>query len=141
MPRIAVDTPDRTMLREAHRVRGLTPQEEGAGLLQLQAGVYGFTHSPGAENAPLFTTPTSHSFEVHRLPESAVLLAYVERQAAIILERAPEDFKVLAYPFPTAGADVLVVIEWSRLHLIKRYATPNNEGGIELQVFGKQTSA
>jgi hypothetical protein len=32
---------------------------------------------------------------------------------------------------------VLVAIEWSRLHLIKRYVTPNEEGGIELQIFGR----
>lgn len=134
----AVDTPDRIMLREAHRVRGLTAQEEGTGLLQLPPGVYGFTHSPGAENGPLFAAPTSHSFEVHRLEDSAVLLAYVDRQTAGILEHAPEDFKVLAHPFPTNDATTLVVIEWSRLHLIKRYATPTNDGGIELRVFGKQ---
>ncbi len=126
------------MLREAHRVRPLAPQEEGTGMLQLPGGVYGFTHSPAAENAPLFSTPTRHSFEVHRLQESAVLLAYVERQAAAILEHAPEDFKILAYPFPREDAPVLVAIEWSRLHLIKRYVTPTPEGGIELQVFGKR---
>jgi hypothetical protein len=72
------------------------------------------------------------------LQESAVLLAYVERQAAAILEHAPEDFKILAYPFPREDASVLVAIEWSRLHLIKRYVTPTPEGGIELQVFGKR---
>lgn len=138
MPSVAVDTPDRTMLREAHRVRALTPQEEGTGLLHLPAGVYGFTHSPGAENAPLFGAATTHSFEVHRLQDSAVLLAYVSKQAAAILEHAPEDFQVLAHPFATSDATVLVVIEWSRLHLIKRYVTPTKDGGIELRVFGKQ---
>ena len=134
---MAVDTAERTMLRGAHRVRALTAQEEGTGLMQLPPGVYGFTHSPGAENAPLFASPTRHSFEVHRLQDSAVLLAYVERQAAGILEHAPEDFKVLAHPFPTSEATTLVAIEWARLHLIKRYVTPAKEGGIELQVFGK----
>jgi len=124
------------MLREAHRVRPLTPQEEGTGLLQLPPGVYGFTHSPGAENAPLFVAATRHSFEVHRLQDSAVLLAYVDRQSAAVLEHAPEDFKVLAHPFPVNDATVLVVIEWSRLHLIKRYVTPTKDGGIEMQVHG-----
>ena len=38
MPSIAVDTPDRTMLREAHRVRALTPDEEGTGLTDLPLG-------------------------------------------------------------------------------------------------------
>ena len=137
MPAIVVDTPERQMLRSAHRVRPLTEQEEGAGLLQLPPGVFGFTHSPAAENAPLFRTPTRHSFEVHRLPDSAVLLAYVERQAAAVLEHAPGDFKVVAYPFPHEDAPVLVVIEWARLHLIKRNVTPTERGGIELQVFGK----
>lgn len=126
------------MLREAHRVRPLTPQEEGTGLLQLPAGVYGFTHSPAAENAPLFGTATRHSFEVHRLQDSAVLLAYVDRQAAGVLEHAPEDFQVLAHPFPTDAAPVLVVIEWARLHLVKRYVTPTSDGAVELQMFGKQ---
>jgi hypothetical protein len=138
MATVAVDTPDRTMLREAHRVRPLAPQEEGTGLLQLPAGVFGFTHSPAAGNAPLFANPTRHSFEVHRLQNSAVLLAYVDRQSAGILEHAPEDFRMLAHPFPTEAAPVLVVIEWARLHLIKRYVTPAKDGGVELQVFGKQ---
>lgn len=125
------------MLREAHRVAGLTPQLEGTGLLQLPGGVYGFTHAPATENAPLFATPTRHSFEVHRLQDSAVLLAYVDRQTAGVLEHAPEDFTVTAYPFPHGEANVLVAIEWSRLQLIKRYVTPNEQGGIELRVFGK----
>jgi hypothetical protein len=139
MPTVAVDTPDRTMLREAHRVRALTPQEEGTGLLHLPAGVYGFTHAPAAENAPLFASATRHSFEVHRLQNSAVLLAYVDRQAAAVLEQAPEDFKVLAHPFPGNDATILVAIEWSRLHLIKRYLTPTKDGAVELQVFGTQS--
>lgn len=125
------------MLRDAHRVRPLTPAEEGAGILQLPGGVYGFTHSPAAENAPLFATPTAHSFEVHRLKDASVLLAFVDKEAAAILEHAPEDFRVMAYPFATDAAPVLVAIEWSRLHLIKRYVTPTEGGGIELQVFGK----
>lgn len=127
------------MLRGAHRLRALTPQEEGAGLLHLPPGVYGFTHSPAAENAPLFASPTRHSFEVHRLQDSAVLLAYVAREAAGVLEHAPEDFTVLAHPFPVNDATVLVAIEWSRLRLIKRYVTPSKDGGIELQIFGKQS--
>lgn len=125
------------MLREAHRVRPLAPHEEGAGLDQLPGGVYGFTHSPAAENAPLFATPTRHSFEVHRLQNSAVMLAYVDRQAAAVLEHAPEDFKISAHPFQSDKAPVLVAIEWSRLHLVKRYVTPTPDGGVELQVFGK----
>jgi hypothetical protein len=137
MPSLAVDTPERTLLREAHRVRPLTEQEEGSGILRLPAGVFGYTHAPATENAPLFCAPTSHSFEVHRLQDSAVLLAYVDKQAGAVLEHAPEDCKVTAYPFPVEQAPVLVAIEWSRLHLIKRYVTPNEEGGIDLQVFGR----
>jgi hypothetical protein len=125
------------MLRDAHRVRPLLPQEEGAGILQLPAGVFGFTHAPAAENAPLFRTATAHSFEVHRLQNAAVLLAYVSKEAAAVLEHAPEDFKVTAHPYATAAASVLVAIEWSRLHLVKRYVTPNEGGGIELQIIGK----
>ena len=136
MTTLTAETPDRTMLREAHRLRPLTPLEEGTGLEQLPGGVYGFTHSPAAGNAPLFATPTRHSFEVHRLQKSAVLLAYVDRQAAGILEHAPGDFKILAHPFPREDAPVLVAIEWSRLHLVKRYVTPTPDGGVELQVFG-----
>jgi hypothetical protein len=137
MPTLAVDTADRTMLREAHRVRALASHEEGTGLIELPPGVYGFTHSPAADNAPLFATATRHSFEVHRLQDSAVLLAYVDRQAAAVLEHAPEDFTILAHPFPVNDATVLVAIEWSRLHLIKRYVTPTGDGGVELRVHGK----
>lgn len=138
MPALAVDTPERQALRDAHRVRPLTVQEEGAGLLQLPPGVYGFTHSPGAENAPLFRAATRHSFEVHRLRDSTILLAYVDKPAAAVLEHAPEDMQVTAYPFPHGDAPVLVAIEWSRLHLVKRYVTPVEGGGIQLQVFGKR---
>lgn len=133
---VSTETPERTMLRDAHRVRPLMPREEGSGILQLPGGVYGFTHAPAAENAPLFATPTANAFEVHRLKDAAILLAYVDSNAAAILEHAPEDFRVTAYPFPSEDAPVLVAIEWSRLHLIKRYVTPNAQGGIELQVFG-----
>lgn len=124
------------MLRDAHGVRPLSPQEEGSGLLKLPGGVFGFTHAPAAENAPLFATPTRHSFEVHRLKDGAVLLAYVDRESAAVLEHAPEDVRVLAHPFPTDAAPVLVAIEWSRLHLVKRYVTPTADGGVELRVFG-----
>jgi hypothetical protein len=138
MPHVlAVETPERTMLRNAHRVRALTAQEEGAGITRLPAGVFGFTHAPAAENAPLFRTATAHSFEVHRVKDAAILLAYVSKEAAAVLEHSPEDFKVTAYPLPIEHAPVLVAIEWSRLHLIKRYVTPSEHGGIELQVFGR----
>jgi hypothetical protein len=136
-PLVATETPERTMLREAHRVRPLSAEEEGTGILQLPGGVFGFTHAPAAENAPLFRTATAHSFEVHRLTDAAILLAYVDKRAAAILEHAPEDFTVLAYPFANESAPVLVVIEWSRLRLVKRYVTPAEHGGIELQIFGK----
>lgn len=125
------------MLREAHRVRPLTAQEEGAGVLQAPPGVFGFTHSPGAENAPLFRTSTRHSFEVHRLQDSAILLAYVDKQAAAILEHAPEDIQIRAFPFPHESAPILVAIEWARLRLVKRYVTPVEGGGIDLHVIGK----
>jgi hypothetical protein len=134
---LSTDVPERTLLREAHRVRALRAEEEGTGLLHLTANVYGFTHSPATENAPLFSQPTRHSFEVHRLAQSAVLLAYVPREAAALLEHSPESFTVTAYPFPVEEAPVLVAIEWSRLHLIKRYVTPNAKGGIDLRVAGR----
>jgi hypothetical protein len=125
------------MLRDAHRVREIQAAEEGTGIQQLAGGVYGFTHAPGSENAPIFVTPTRHSFEVHRLAHGAVLLAYVSREAAGVLEHAPEDFAITVYPSPSEQAPVLVAIEWSRLHLIKRYVTPNKDGGIELKVLGR----
>lgn len=134
---ISTDVPERTLLREAHRVRALAPAEEGEGLMRLPPHVYGFTHSPATENAPLFSLPTRHSFEVHRLAGSAVLLAYVSREAAGLLEHSPEDFSITAYPYPSDEAPMLVAIEWSRLHLIKRYVTPLADGGIDLRVGGR----
>ena len=73
------------------------------------------------------------------MPDGAVLLAYVDRQASAVLEHAPEDFTILAHAFPTNDATIVVAIEWSRLHLIKRYVTPSDDGGVQLQVFGKLT--
>lgn len=137
MTTIEVNVPERTMLRDAHRVREIDAAQEGTGIQQLPAGVYGFTHAPGTENAPLFRTPTSHSFEVHRLANGSVLLAYVSREAAAVLEHAPEDFAIMMYPYASEQSPILVAIEWSRLHLIKRYVTPNKDGGIELKVIGR----
>lgn len=137
MATIDVNAPERTMLRDAHRVREIDAAQEGTGIQQLTGGVYGFTHAPGSENAPVFKAPTRHSFEVHRLVGSTVLLAYVSREAAGVLEHAPEDFSITVYPYVGEQAPVLVAIEWSRLHLIKRYATPNKNGGIELKVIGR----
>ncbi len=137
MTTIEVNVPERTMLRDAHRVREIDASLEGTGIQQLPAGVYGFTHAPGSENAPLFRNPTRHSFEVHRLANGAVLLAYVSGEASGVLEHAPEDVSITVHPYASEHAPVLVAIEWSRLHLIKRYATPNKEGGIELKVIGR----
>jgi hypothetical protein len=135
---IEVNVPERMMLRDAHRVREIEATEEGTGITQLPAGVYGFTHAPGSENAPLFRTPTRHSFEVHRLTNGSVLLAYVSREAGAVLEHAPEDFSITVFPYSSDKSPVLVAIEWSRLHLIKRYATPNKDGGIDLKIIGRE---
>jgi hypothetical protein len=138
---MSTDAPERELLRKAHRVRALAPAEEGTGLLRLPAHVYGFTHSPATDNAPLFAMPTRHSFEVHRLADSAMLLAYVSREAAAVLEHVPETCSITMYPVPNDEAPVLVAIDWSRLHLVKRSVTPDVHGGIHLQVAGRGNPA
>ena len=68
------DTPEQAGLREAHRVRIVTDAEEGSGLNRLPNSVYGFTYSPGIDEAPLFTKRSFRSYEAHKLANGEVTL-------------------------------------------------------------------
>ena len=61
--------PPRKRLRKAHQVRLVTAAEEGTGVNALPGGVYGFTYSPGLDNAPLFAMRRYRSYETHKLAE------------------------------------------------------------------------
>ncbi|HWP99428.1 MAG TPA: hypothetical protein VNK92_03055 [Vicinamibacterales bacterium] len=128
------DEPLREALRAAHQVRPLTKEEEGTGIDRLPAGVFGFTHALGVDDAPLFARHLSLSFEVHRLEGRALLVAFAGRDDAERIRISRETFHATVYPAMHDGAPELVTIDWARLHLVRRSAVPRERGGIEVEI-------
>jgi hypothetical protein len=92
----------RETLRADHRVRSLKAWEEGFGLRHLPAGIFGFTYSPGLEDAPLFRKREDHAFEVHKMPDGSIfLIAFVSEETAARLKTADRDLHLLVYPSPS----------------------------------------
>ena len=124
----APDTAEREALRAAHAVRCVTTAEEGAGVDALPGGVYGFTYSPGLLNAPLFSTRRYRGYEIHKLPAGETfVIGYAEQATASTLAK-PEEATVKIQPEPVPGADVLVVVPYSRILRHRQYAAPNQDG-------------
>ncbi|HXH06512.1 MAG TPA: hypothetical protein VNI83_07960 [Vicinamibacterales bacterium] len=130
----AADEPLREALRAAHQVRPLTREEEGTGIDRLPAGVFGFTHALGVDDAPLFARRPALSFEVHRLEGRALLVAFAARGDAARIRTSREAVHVMIYPAAHDDAPELVTIDWARLHLVRRSAVPREHGGIEVQI-------
>lgn len=124
----APDTADRDALRAAHAVRIVSGAEEGTGVDVLPGGVYGFTYSPGLPNAPLFATKRYRSYEIHKLPTGdTFIVGYTEPELAPrFAERGEATLRV--QPEPAPGADVLVVVPYSRILRHRQYAAPNQDG-------------
>ena len=65
-------TLDQETLRTTHKVRIVSPEEEGTGVNALPGGVCGFTYSPGLPNAPLFAERRFRSYETHKLASGEI---------------------------------------------------------------------
>jgi hypothetical protein len=124
-----VDTPEQAGLREAHRVRLVSESEEGTGLTKLPVSVYGFTYSPGIDEAPLFAKRSFRSYEAHKLANGDVtLVGFTSADSARQLTTSTEDVSLQVQPMPEDGQDTLVEIPYSRIRRHKGYAAPNQHG-------------
>jgi hypothetical protein len=123
------DTPEQAGLRQAHRVRIVSDAEEGLGLNRLPASVYGFTYSPGIDEAPLFAKRSFRSYEAHKLENGDVtLIGFTSAESARQLTTSTEDISLQVQPQPEPGQDTLVEIPYARIRRHKGYAAPNQHG-------------
>jgi hypothetical protein len=123
------DTAEQAGLREAHRVRLVTSEEEGTGLNRLPPSVFGFTYSPGIDEAPIFTKRSFRSYEAHKLADVDVtLIGFTSAESARQLTTSTEDISLQVQPHPEEGQDTLVEIPYSRIRQHKGYAAPNQHG-------------
>ena len=124
-----VDTPEQAGLREAHRVRLVSEQEEGTGLNKLPPSIYGFTYSPGIDEAPVFAKRSFRSYEAHKLASGEVtLVGFTAAESARQLTTSTEDISLQVQPMPEDGLETLVEIPYSRIRRHKGYAAPNQHG-------------
>jgi hypothetical protein len=124
-----VDTPEQAGLREAHRVRLVSEQEEGTGLNKLPPSIYGFTYSPGIDEAPVFAKRSFRSYEAHKLANGEVtLVGFTAAESARQLTTSTEDISLQVQPMPEDGQETLVEIPYSRVRRHKGYAAPNQHG-------------
>ena len=122
-------TADQESLRGAHQVRIVTDAEEGTGVNALPGGVYGFTYSPGLQNAPLFAMRRYRSYETHKLPSGEVfVIGFAKADVARELSTAGGETTLQIHPQPNAEFDTLVTIPYSRIRQHRQYAAPNQDG-------------
>jgi hypothetical protein len=107
----------------------VSEKEEGTGLNKLPLSVYGFTYSPGIEEAPLFAKRSFRSYEAHKLASGDVtLIGFTSAESARQLTTSTEDLSLQVQPMPEDGQDTLVEIPYSRIRRHKGYAAPNQHG-------------
>jgi len=122
-------TADQESLRVAHQVRLVTNAEEGTGVNGLPGGVYGFTYSPGLENAPLFAVRRYRSYETHKLPSGDVyVIGYAKAEAARELSTSTKEISLQIHPQADEGFETLVTIPYARIRHHRQYAAPNQDG-------------
>jgi hypothetical protein len=129
---VYADTPataDQELLRVAHQVRIVSPEEEGTSVVSLKGGVYGFTYSPGLPGAPLFAVRRYRSYETHKLPSGDVfVIGFAKADVARALSTASEEMTLQIHPQPEAEYETLVTIPYSRIRHHRQYAAPNQDG-------------
>lgn len=125
---------ERAALRAKHQVRALTDLEDGTGLHRLPNGVYGFTYAPGPRDAPLFRTPRTHTFEVHKLADGKVMLVgYVSPEVASRIENDRQPVEVRLFPRPREGASALVTLPLARMIRYREFSTRDG-GAFEMRL-------
>jgi hypothetical protein len=116
-------------LRREHRVRVVTPAEEGEGIDKLPGGVYGFTYSPALQNAPLFAARRYRSYETHKLANGEVfIVGFATEQVARQIATGSAEQTAVVQPEPDDQAAALVRIPYSRIRHHRQYAAPNQHG-------------
>jgi hypothetical protein len=122
------DRQDQVQLRGAHGVRLVSEAEEGTGVDALPVGVYGYTYSPGLQNAPLFAARRYRSYEVHKLATGETfIVAYADR-ATVQQIASVSEVSVRVQAEATPDAMVLVRVPYSRIQRHRQYAAPNQDG-------------
>jgi len=120
---------DQETLRTTHKVRIVSPAEEGTGVNALPGGVYGFTYSPGLPNAPLFAERRFRSYETHKLASGDVyIVGFADVETAAVLASSSVEQTIQVQPEPDEKANVLVKIPYPRIRQHRQYAAPNQHG-------------
>ncbi len=104
----------REQYRAEHKVRLISPEEDGRGFTKLPAGVYGFTYAPATET-PLFAKDGYGAYEVHKLPDGdGRLIVYVTAEQAAALASCPDLLNIDVYPAPFEASIVSFALpmEW-----------------------------
>jgi hypothetical protein len=117
----------RQRFRAEHKVRLVSPQEDGRGFSSLPTGVYGFSYAPATET-PLFVRHSFHSFEVHKLADgTGAIIGFCTAADAAKLREKAERFDITLYPdvWQQATEPVAVPIPWLLNDLYK----PQREDG------------
>src|SRR4030095_16134623 len=112
-------TLDQETLRTTHKVKIVSPDEEGTGVNALPGGVYGFTYSPGLPNAPLFAERRFRSYETHKLANGEVyIIGFADVETAAVLASTgltpKREQTIQVQPEPDEQANVLVKIPYPR---------------------------
>jgi hypothetical protein len=131
MSRVVYSETTATKGQEALRagLRIVSSDEEGTGVNTLPAGVYGFTYSPGLENAPLFAVRRYRSFETHKRADGETfLIGFAKPEDAALLHATSKEATISVLPEPEVGADVLVQVPYARIHRHRQYCAPNERG-------------
>jgi hypothetical protein len=122
-------TLDQETLRTTHKVRIVSPEEEGTGVNALPGGVCGFTYSPGLPNAPLFAERRFRSYETHKLASGEIfIIGFADVQTAAVLASSSTEQTIQVKPEPDDKANVLVKIPYARIRQHRQYAAPNQHG-------------
>ncbi len=126
--------PDQERLRERHRLRLVTANEEGLGVNALPNGVYGFTYSPAMENSPLYRDRRFRCYETQRLPDGTVsMLGFVSAEDAKKLEHQTDVVEICVQPEPEEGAEHFVALPHTRI-LHHRLVSVRTEHGVTMKV-------
>jgi hypothetical protein len=116
-------------LRLTNGVRVVNAAEEGTGVNALPRGVYGYTYSPGLTNAPLWAVRRYRAYETHKLADGEILvMGFADADTANRISSASDVQTVQIHPEPSAGADVLVQVPYSRIARHRQHAAPNQDG-------------
>ena len=103
------------VMRTQHQVTLVDERDEGADVVRLPGGIYGFTYSP-LQSTPMFRKKATQSFEVHKLSDDSVhLVGFVREGDASRLSVSSEQLELRFYPEPWEDAFTATSIPVSRI--------------------------